>query len=373
MKVLYITSTLKKAGPTSQLYYILSNLAENITPVLITLSPEPTQSRLADFEMLGIRIYQLKLSRIEGLFLAQKKVQAIVESEKPRVIHSQGYRGDLLASNFAKLLPVVCTVRNFPQLDFAMTYGRFIGRGMAYRQSLALRKVACVCAVSDAVNNNLEQTYDITDAVTVLNGVDTEKFYRANIKQKTSLRKQYGISEKNRVWISSLGKDSRKNSVTVATAFKRFLTKNPEDMLIFIGDGLQRDECEKIAAGNQQFKFFGKVSNVSDYLQMADYFVSASRAEGMPNAVLEAMACGLPSILSDIAPHNEIHSLNPDGCIVFETESHNDLYDKLVELVKVEQNYMADATFVVVNEHFSSKAMSTNYQQLYRELVQKYE
>lgn len=369
LKILYLVSTLQKAGPTSQLYYIISNLSADITPVLVTLSQEPAQSRLDDFKSLGIKHYQLNLSRLEGLFLAKDKVKRIFEKELPDVIHSQGLRGDMLASQFANKVPVLCTVRNFPQLDFPMTYGRVTGNIMAHRQVRALRKVAKVCGVSDAVKDNLEKTYNIQNTVTVLNGVDTKKFYPVNSVQKSSLRRKYGIDQSSRVWISSLGKDNRKNSVTVATAFKLFLTQYPDDILIFIGDGQQRAECEKIANESAQFKFFGKVSNVSDYLQMADFFVSASRAEGMPNAVLEAMSCGLPSVLSDIAPHQEIHTLNPKGCLIFETESHIDLHVKLLELVSVEQKLMIDATIIVVNQHFSSNTMSKKYQRVYHEVV----
>lgn len=369
MKILYLVSTLQKAGPTSQLYYIISNLSADITPVLVTLSHEPAQSRLDDFKSLGIKHYQLNLSRLEGLFLAKDKVRRIFEKELPDVIHSQGFRGDMLASQFADKVPVLCTVRNFPQLDFPMTYGRATGNIMAHRQIRALRKVAKVCGVSDAVKDNLEKTYNIRNTITILNGVDTKKFHPVDSVQKSSLRREYGIDQSSRVWISSLGKDNRKNSVTVASAFKLFLTQYPDDILIFIGDGQQRAECERIADESAQFKFFGKVSNVSDYLQIADYFVSASRAEGMPNAVLEAMSCGLPSALSDIAPHQEIHTLNPKGCITFETESHSDLHDKLLELVGVEQKLMIDATISVVNQHFSSNTMSKKYQRVYHEVV----
>ncbi|TMO71256.1 hypothetical protein CWC17_17130 [Pseudoalteromonas sp. S3785] len=373
LKILYLVSTLQKAGPTSQLYYIISNLSADITPILVTLSHEPAQSRLNDFKALGIKHYQLNLSRLEGVFLAKSKLKQIINKELPDVIHSQGFRGDVLASKFASKIPVLSTVRNFPQLDFPMTYGRVVGSLMAYQQVCALRKVSQVCGVSDAVKNNLDKTFNISKAITALNGVDTNNFYPAKIDQKLSLRNTYGINEKSRVWISSLGKDTRKNSVTVAAAFKQFLTQYPDDVLIFIGDGQQRAECEKIADSNPQFKFFGKVNNVSDYLQMADYFISASRAEGMPNAVLEAMSCGLPSILSDIEPHKEIYALNSEGCLVFETENDIDLHDKLVIQVKSDRQNMSNATINAVREHFSSSTMSAKYQRLYKQVVSNHE
>ena len=77
--------------------------------------------------------------------------------------------------------------------------------------------------------------------------------------------------------------------------------------LCLLGDGpLLLSACRQLA-GNQQNIFLpGLVHNVADYLRAADLFVSASHAEGMPNAVLEALAASLPVILSDIPAHREV-------------------------------------------------------------------
>jgi glycosyltransferase involved in cell wall biosynthesis len=56
---------------------------------------------------------------------------------------------------------------------------------------------------------------------------------------------------------------------------------------------------------------FGPTRDVRPYLWAADAFVFPSQREGMPNAVLEALATGLPLVLSDIAPHRELLAQHP--------------------------------------------------------------
>ena len=62
--------------------------------------------------------------------------------------------------------------------------------------------------------------------------------------------------------------------------------------------------------------FHGFSPDVVSWLQAADLFVSASRSEGMPLAVLEALSCGCPALLSDIAPHCEIaEDVQDQSCV----------------------------------------------------------
>lgn len=88
----------------------------------------------------------------------------------------------------------------------------------------------------------------------------------------------------------------------------------PNSILYYIGEGPQATSLQALAAErlgqrtDQQIVFTGLLARDEVYrtLVQADLYVSASRGEGLPIAVLEAMACGLPVILSDIEPHREI-------------------------------------------------------------------
>ena len=113
----------------------------------------------------------------------------------------------------------------------------------------------------------------------------------------------------------------------------------------------------------------GNVSNVNEYLNVADFFVSVSKAEGMPNAVLEAMSVGLPVILSDIEPHKEIFNENKGIGLLFKTDIEQDFLDKLHKLTTMDYEKMSNAAKNVVEEKFSAQIMSKEYQKIYKSVV----
>lgn len=100
-----------------------------------------------------------------------------------------------------------------------------------------------------------------------------------------------------------------KNPLTVLDAFTR--VAEPNWSLHFIGEGALRSQLRAAADSSglgKQVHTTGLLprDQVFEALGAADLFVSASRGEGLPVAVLEAMACGLPVILSGIPPHREV-------------------------------------------------------------------
>jgi glycosyltransferase involved in cell wall biosynthesis len=81
-----------------------------------------------------------------------------------------------------------------------------------------------------------------------------------------------------------------------------------EFLVTIVGDGPERDAVEAAIEDNDMIKviclkgWLGKDELIKQY-QQADCYLNLSSYEGMPNTVLEAMACALPVIASDIPPH----------------------------------------------------------------------
>jgi len=85
-------------------------------------------------------------------------------------------------------------------------------------------------------------------------------------------------------------------------AFALCRTANPDWSLLLIGDGVERQRLESRARKlgvEKVTTFTGQVRDPSPLLRGADIFVMTSEYEGFPNALLEAMACGLPAIACD--------------------------------------------------------------------------
>lgn len=371
IKILYVVSTLQRTGPTNQLSYIVKYLDRSrFEPHVLTLSPEPASSLIESFRSNHVAVHQLGHSRVAGLLLNRRGTEALVERVRPAIIHSQGARPDKLVATLRVGIPSLCTIRNYPQIDYPMSYGRI--RGMAlYRMHVgALPKLDMCCAVSDAVRENLVAISETTNVETLHNGVDLETYKQTTPTRRQRARDRIGLAQKGQIWVTTLGKDARKDTVTVVRAFLRISAQYPGNTLVVLGDGKLRSECEQISSDTDKVVYTGRVNDVSIYLTAADFFISASKAEGLPNAVLEAMAVGLPVLLSDIPPHVEIQRLNPDGAFSFHSGSLEDLCRRMAEMISRPWDKMAVESRKAAETHFSACAMSERYQSLYSRFVE---
>lgn len=364
-RIAFIVSTLKRCGPNSQLRSIIRHLDRSqFEPLVTTLSPEPSDSVKPLFERDGVPVVSLNLSRIEGILFARGRLRRLLKEKQIDLLHTQGIRADSLAAALRDEWPAVCSVRNFPQLDYPMTYGALRGKWMARSHVRALRRVAAPVGVSGAVSRNLSETFGVASR-TICNGVETALWKPAPPEERSTLRKQFGFEDDEMVWVSVGHLSERKDPLAVIRAFRQAALKNAQ--LLFLGSGPLEADCRRAAEGCAQIGFAGRVDNVAEYLQAADGFVSASRAEGFPNAALEALACGLPCLLSDIPPHRELAERAGECIRLFSGSG-------AAEAVAGFQGLETDADLrgaarATAEEVFSAAAMSAQYQAVYRELL----
>jgi len=364
--ILYIVSTLQRCGPVNQLSYIIKYLDKNkFNPIILTLSKELDGDTMINHftNILNVKVETLGLGRLKGLLLAKSKIKSFIKNNNIDLVHTQGIRADKLISQID--IASVATLRNYPYYDYIMTYGFIKGNIMAKLHLNALLKIDAPVVVSKSISNMLKNKNNyIIDFIR--NGVDIERFKNLN---KTILRKKLNLEINDTLLISIGNITSRKDPFTIIKAFEKVNLTNFK--LLFLGDGDMLEECKNKTKNNKNIIFYGKVNNVNEYLGASDYFISSSLAEGLPNTVLEAMACGLPCILSDIPPHTEIHKIDKESSYIFPINDIDTL-SKLIENIQ-HSNYikMSNASKLIVNEYLSASIMSSNYQKLYLDILFK--
>lgn len=366
IKIIYIMTSCRKCGPTQQTLNIIKNLDRNVfDPILVTIYKEGSDSMLDSFIPYVVKHYNVNMNKKAIILKRNKKMRIFLEEQKPNIVHSVGvFPNYLIASVGFK--NHTFTLRNYVYEDYLDKFGKIRGYILAKMQIIAIKHTSTVVSCSESLKKKYKENLNI-DTTCIQNGVDLKKYITLSKLEKKSIRKKLGFSEDDFLWIYSGQFIGRKNIPFMVEGFLRFCGK--KDKLILLGDGDDFIKIRAQYADKKNIIFEGDVENVVEYLNAADAYISASKSEGLPNSVLEAMACGLPVVLSDILQHREIVCANKkNGGVVFELDDIDDYVSKL-KIVSGDIFKMGIIAKKNVEENFDSVIMSKKYQELYMNIV----
>ncbi len=367
VRLIYLVSTLSRRGPTHALLNILTYLdRQRFAPQILALSPEPADTLLPQFQALDVPYHSLGLSRLQGMVQAASQVRAYMQQQQPDLIQSQGIRADVIAARHLQGYRRIARMANYPFDDYPPLFGKVRGTLMAQQHVRAWRHVEQVIACSATVAEQVRPHG--VETVTILNGVDTQRYQPASPAERQQLRQQLGLPPDQRILISVGALSPRKDPLTLIAAFAQSRLAQ-DTLLLLLGDGGLRQACERLAADHPQIRFVGQVGNVADYLRAADLFCSASQAEGLPNTVLEAIACGLPVCLSEIAPHREILRYNQQAGVMFAPRQVGELARLLASVPGWNVAKMGQAARAIATQHASAAQMAAAYQAVYEQVL----
>jgi glycosyltransferase involved in cell wall biosynthesis len=165
-----------------------------------------------------------------------------------------------------------------------------------------------------------------------------------------------------------------KNPFSVLNAFQQVADQNSR--LLYMGDGPLREALiahHRQRGSEARVEFTGLIprESVFENLLNADLFISTSRGEGLPIAVLEAMACRRPVLLSNIPPHVEIAQgadfiplIDPNDTAGFARE-----IKRFRDMSQSERSAIGQACRALVEERFSLHAMHRAYEAVYSQVL----
>ncbi len=363
MRIAFVISTLDRCGPVNVLFDIVDNLGDDCEVAVFTLAKEPGTSRATDFEEIGCKVVCVCDSRAKSMIFGSWLLEGAMRDFDPDVVHAHGFRAYLACKGLG--VASVATVHNCIYEDFATSYGEFYARWMTKKELDALSRFDSVIACSESNADCLRREYGL-ECVSVRNGVDQCRFRPLSAGHRRNLRKELGIESGTIAVVTTGGCSERKGTLPLMLGFSsalvgpRLCTAATKVELHVFGEGPLYVKCRDLGLDN--VVLHGFEPDVVPWLQAADLFVSASRSEGMPLAVLEALSCGCPALLSDIAPHREVASAaHGQGCVrLFDAADEKSCFEGLVGAIASLPERPADASC------FGAEKMAKEYMEIYK-------
>ncbi len=279
--------------------------------------------------MLGIEVYRPRFCSVpmlfrhwDGFFMAvsigflvrRLKSQGKVDILDAHFAYPDGYAASLVGQWFN--LPVTITLRG-------TEVGHSKQAKLRPRLLTALQRADHVFAVADSLKQHMINLGADGNKITVVgNGVDTDLFYAIESQQARVI---YQLPNNAKVLISVGGLTERKGFHRVIACFPELLKTYPNLHYLVVGGASPEGDWDaKLKAlvtelsleNHVHFLGFIAPNQLYQALSAADVFVLSTRNEGWANVFLEAMACGLPVVTTDVGGNAEVVNHESLGRIV---------------------------------------------------------
>lgn len=326
--------------------------------VIVAITRTNVESFLKSLlEQNGIQIVSLAAKDYPTMLC--KQIQ-FLKKERPDVVHAQ--TGSILHLMVACKLcgvPVrLYTVHN----EANLLYGNSKLKKEIYKLGFSFfgfKPVAICPTVKQTIIDDMG--ISANRIAVVNNGVDIKRFMPARISHNDEVVRI--ISVGTLYWI--------KNQLMTIHAVVALHGLGYKVELTLLGDGEDRDRIRNEIEKNKAESYIfipGSKKNVEDYLNKSDIYVSASKTEGLPLSILEAMACGLPVVATDAGGTKDIVQNGVNGFLVGIDDEDNlkQALQKLINNKTLQKNCALESR--IIAEKWSAENCTQGYEALYSSL-----
>lgn len=281
-KLLFYINSLSKGGAERVMANLANSFAQDGYDVVFVTSLSKQQYELD--ELVKHRIIDDKNRNVISKNIVRiKRLSQVCKEEKPDLIISFTIEASVRAIIAAKLrkIPNIVSVRNAPQIIFERKRGKIAKRLYRYTDGIVCQNLSAKQYFSD----------ELQKKITVIPNMINPDFI---------LEPYTGERRKKVVNVGRL--ETQKNQALLISAFSIFHKKHPDWTLCIYGEGSLRDKLTQHIdeLGLKEYvEMPGVIDNVAGAIHQDGMFVLSSDFEGSPNALLEAMVEGIPSISTD--------------------------------------------------------------------------
>lgn len=378
-RILRLITWLPQGGIERKIVAVLPKLNKELFDVRLCCIRE--RGALADdLEKLGIPVHLIPFkARLDPFALM--KLNKLVKTHKIDLIHSHMYRSNTPATALKLVNPQLSVIGHYHNVDTWESPKQLrMDRFMALRRDMNV-------AVSEAVRRNVVETLQLPEDITttLYNCVDLDEFKRSDAASRAQVRRSLGFSDEDKVVIMVARMVGQKNYEMVLRTAPEILKDCPDARYLLVGGGPDQDalqaEAKRLGIADR-VTFLGRRDDIPALLGAADVSILPSFKEGFSNAVLEAMATGLPVVASDVGGNAEIIEPGINGYLLDATPStankwkmeiNETQFARLMKRVLTDNEHrgkLAQAAWEK-SRHYGIDAMVKEIEQLYLEILEK--
>lgn len=303
MKVLHVISGLDVGGAQMMLLRLARHASPGVVHAVVSLTDAEPMGRR--FEEIDVPVQALGMRGFLDFPRAIRSIRRRLREEQPDLLQTWLYHADLVGGLAAWGLgiPVLWNLRH---TDLTRSRNKrttlWAVRVCAWLSNRLPRRIIS-CSKAAAVVH-VGTGYDSARITVIPNGLDTQDF-RPAPESAREVRRELGLAE-DAVLIGSVGRfHPQKDPDTLLEAAALVLSDRPDAHLALVGDGFTPANTELASLIERgciagQVHLLGERRDIARLDAAFDLFVSSSAGEGFSNAILEAMACGVPCVVTEV-------------------------------------------------------------------------
>lgn len=364
MKILYIINSFDRAGAENLVFNLslkIKNMNQDISVAALYRTGQNAEKEMCgELNNKGINTYILDKRAGRNRIKTVVKLMGIIRKEKPDVIHAHCSVPMLMGklAGFFCGVPVICTVHST--------------RGYrAVREVLTSWMAKAYVAIGESAENYMKDSLHVSAGkiIRIYNGVDMTKFSEGMPTE--GFWKDSGLACRKPVMLNVGRVSPPKNQLCFVKAIKECVDRGADVQGAILGAFDNDDIYSSLRAyiddnglGNRVV-FLGNRENVTDYLNNAECFVMTSVFEGLSVAYLEAAACNVPIITTDLPFVHEIEKISPGSVIV----AQNDAAALADAICTHKYDKRTNESVNNLKQTFSIEAFAKKHFDLYKEVI----
>jgi len=384
-KVLRIINRFNIGGPTYNATFLTRFMDDEFETLLVGGLPEPDEKDslhiLEQYNVKPLLIPEMqRLPNWKSDRAAYKRIKEIIEEFKPDIVHTHAAKAGALGRRAAKAAGVKVIVHTFHGHVFHSYFGAVKTKLFQFIERRLASSSTGIIAISELQKKELSDTYGICKAekIKVIPlGFDLEPFQQKRISERQKIRAKYNLEE-NEVAVAIVGRLAPiKNHTLFLDVVQELTRKRIKARYFIVGDGSEREHIENRVRElnttfNAQIEMTSWITDIAEFNAGMDIICLTSNNEGTPVSLIEAQACSIPVISTDVGGVRDIVIDGETGYVI-EKNNMPKFAEKLGILISDKENRekMSQNGWNHVREKFHYNRLTNDMKNYYWSLLNK--